>query len=498
MTFRRNVLLSYISQAYVTGIGLVMVPFYLQYLGAEAYGLVGFFTMLQAWFQLLDMGLSPTLSREVARFRAGAVTGGQLRLLLRAMEYFFLGIALLAALAAVAASGFIATQWLQPRELAAADVQEAVVLMALAVPLRWASGLYRGAVNGFERQALLAGFNVGTATARFVGVVAVLHFVSASPRAFFVYQLLVAFLEVAGLWLIVHRLLPKADSSEARAQLSDIVGALRFSMGVSLTGAIWIVLTQADKLLLSRLLDLSDFGYLTLAVAVAGGVNVVSTPLAQNLMPRLAKLHAQGDEAALTALYRRSTRVIALAVGAVSGLLAFCAQPLLYAWTGDAVAAERAHAPLAWYALGNALLALTAFPYYLQYARGTLRLHLMGNVALAVVMLPMVGILAARYGAVGGGLAWFFAIALYFLVWVSYSHKKLLGHFWHWLWRDAGVYLLLPLMLAGCVAALIGQGSATRTDSFVTVFGVASALALLALFLVGRWSGRWPRRQPRT
>ena len=135
MTFRRNVLLSYISQAYVTGIGLVMVPFYLQYLGAEAYGLVGFFTMLQAWFQLLDMGLSPTLSREVARFRAGAVTGGQLRLLLRAMEYFFLGIALLAALAAVAASGFIATQWLQPRELAAADVQEAVVLMALAVPL---------------------------------------------------------------------------------------------------------------------------------------------------------------------------------------------------------------------------------------------------------------------------------------------------------------------------------------------------------------------------
>ena len=31
-------------------------PLYIKYMGAEAYGLVGFFTMLQAWFGLLDMG----------------------------------------------------------------------------------------------------------------------------------------------------------------------------------------------------------------------------------------------------------------------------------------------------------------------------------------------------------------------------------------------------------------------------------------------------------
>ena len=33
-----------------------------RFLGVEAYGLVGFFVMLQGWFLLLDMGLSPTMS----------------------------------------------------------------------------------------------------------------------------------------------------------------------------------------------------------------------------------------------------------------------------------------------------------------------------------------------------------------------------------------------------------------------------------------------------
>ena len=44
-----------------------MLPMYIKYMGAEAYGLVGFFSMLQAWFNLLDLRLTPTIGRETAR-----------------------------------------------------------------------------------------------------------------------------------------------------------------------------------------------------------------------------------------------------------------------------------------------------------------------------------------------------------------------------------------------------------------------------------------------
>ena len=72
MSLKRNILASYASQIYVTLVGILILPLYLKYMGAEAYGLVGFFTMLQAWFNLLDMGLTPTVARETARFRGGA------------------------------------------------------------------------------------------------------------------------------------------------------------------------------------------------------------------------------------------------------------------------------------------------------------------------------------------------------------------------------------------------------------------------------------------
>ena len=86
MSLRRNILVNYASQIYVTLVGIVVVPLYIKYMGAEAYGLVGFFAMLQTWFMLLDMGLTPTMARETARFRGGAISALTYRRLARALD----------------------------------------------------------------------------------------------------------------------------------------------------------------------------------------------------------------------------------------------------------------------------------------------------------------------------------------------------------------------------------------------------------------------------
>lgn len=86
MSFKRNILANYVSQIYVTLIGIIMLPLYMHYIGMETYGLVGFFAMLQAWFNLPDMGLTPTMAPETARFNCEATDALSLRRLLRAME----------------------------------------------------------------------------------------------------------------------------------------------------------------------------------------------------------------------------------------------------------------------------------------------------------------------------------------------------------------------------------------------------------------------------
>ena len=75
--------------------GIVFVPTYINYLGMEAYGLIGVFAILQAWMALLDMGMTPTLNREMARYKAGAISAEAILDLMRSIEWICAGIALL-------------------------------------------------------------------------------------------------------------------------------------------------------------------------------------------------------------------------------------------------------------------------------------------------------------------------------------------------------------------------------------------------------------------
>ena len=77
--------------------------------------------------------------------------------------------------------------------------------------------------------------------------------------------------------------------------------------------------------------------------------------------------------------------------------------------------ATKAAPVLTLYALGNGILALGAFPYYLQFAKGDLRLHMIGNAIFVVLLIPALIWATLQYGAIGAGWAWLGANAVYLL-----------------------------------------------------------------------------------
>ena len=257
MSLKRNVLASYASQIYVTLVGILLLPLYLKYMGAEAYGLVGFFTMLQALFNLLDMGLTPTVARETARFRGGASDALSYRRLMRALQVIFLVVALLGGGTIFVFSSLIAEGWLKVQTLPLTQVQLSLQLMSAGVALRWMSGLYRGCISGSERLVWLGSFNAFIATLRFIGVLPVLIWVDHSPSVFFGYQLVVAVIELAGLVAKAFGLLPAVPPgrqlgwSEA-SLFAPIRPVLKFSLTIAFTSLVWVLVTQTDKLVLSK------------------------------------------------------------------------------------------------------------------------------------------------------------------------------------------------------------------------------------------------------
>ncbi|MGZ4962768.1 MAG: oligosaccharide flippase family protein [Limisphaerales bacterium] len=419
-------LANYVSQIYVSLLNIVMVPLYIRYMGAEAYGLVGFFSMLQAWFQLVDVGLTPTMARETARFNGGAIDVLTIRRLLRALEIVFVTIAIVGAAAVFFGADGISSKWIKAQQLPLDAVREALMLMGAIVALRWVSGLYRGALTGLEHLTLLSVFNIFIATARFVLVILVFRWVGSTPSEFFAYQLGVALVELICLLIWTYRFLPKADSKPTKIALDlrPIRDVLKFSLSLAFTSTAWILVTQTDKLLLSKLLPLREYAYFTLAVLVANGVNLVSSPISAAILPRLTRLAAENDEAGMVALYRNATQLVGVLSISTSLVLAFFSYEVLRIWTGSPEIARQAAPILSLYAIGNGILAIAAFPYYLQFAKGDMRLHLIGNGLFVAVLVPGLIFATLRFGSVGAGYAWVFANALYVVLWVPKVHAR--------------------------------------------------------------------------
>lgn len=454
MSLRKNILANYASQIYVAAIGILILPLYIKYMGAEAYGLVGVFTMLQAWFGLLDMGLTPTIARETARYRGGSMSALAYRQLFRALSVIFVFIAVLGGGIICFMSDFIANKWLNIEELGTREVVIAVQIMAISLALRWLGGLYRGVITGSERLVWLSGFNIVIASLRFIAVFASMWLYGFTPLVFFLHQLAVAVFEVFGLFFMTSLLKPSLNKlvEPIGWSFKPVRPVLKFALTIAFTSSVWILVTQTDKLILSGILPLAEYGYFTLAVLVAGGIMILSTPISIVIMPRMARLHAENKHEEMIEVYRNSTQLVSVLAGSAAIVVAVYAEALVYAWTGDHSISSNAAPILRLYVLGNGVLAVAAFPYYLQYALGNLRYHLIGNAIIVLILIPAVIIAATYYGGVGAGYAWLSINTLYLITWVGYVHYKLVpGLHLSWIVKDVlCIYIPVSILLISC------------------------------------------------
>lgn len=478
MSLRNNIIANYASQAYITVISLLMVPLYIRYMGVEAYGLVGFYWMLESWFVLLDMGLTTTMQRETARYCAGVADGDAYRRLLRVLERLFLAAALAGGSAIYLLSHPISIHWLHNSHLPHAEVERAVRLIACILAFRWMGSLYRGTISGSERQVWLGGFNSAVATFRAGGLMLALIHIGATPTVFFAFQCVIAAAELIGMLLYAYRFLPAMTGNRSipkdGALLKPLIG---FSLAVGLSSMATTVVSELDKLMLSNILSLKGYGYFSIAILVADGVNRLSLPVMSAMLPRMSRLEAAHDHAGLIRIYRQSTQLVTVFAGSAAITIAFCAEPLLFAWTGDRALAVQTAPILQLYALGNGIMVLGIFQYYLQYAKGELRLHLIWTAFSVVVLIPSIIWAATRYGAVGSGFVWLGINLVAFMFWQPFVHARYAPSLnLKWYAQD-----VLVIASAACAAGYAGSALLLQGVGRWSVLAGVAACGLLVL-----------------
>jgi O-antigen/teichoic acid export membrane protein len=418
--------------------GLAFVPLYIRYLGMEAYGLIGLFAMMQAWLALLDLGMSPTLSREMARFTAGSHSAQSIRDLLRSVEIVCFALATAICLAVWSCSAWLASDWLKADRLSPAVVEQAISIIAFVIALRFVESIYRSALIGMQEQVWYNATNAVLATLRSGGAIVVLVWMSPTIEAFFLWQALMSLLTVSVLAIRVNRRLPAspAPASFSRQALNDIT---QFAGGMTGITLLAILLTQVDKLLLSRLLPLETFGMYTLASTIAGTLYMVVAPITTAMFPRLVELVPGGDQGRLVATYHRGAQLVSVLTAPAAMLLAFFGEGVIFAWSGNSALARQVGPILAALVVGSYLNGLMYMPYQLQLAYGWTSLALRTNVAAVVILIPAIFWLVPRFGPMGAAWLWIVLNSGYVLIAIHFMHRRILPlEKWRWYFADVG------------------------------------------------------------
>ena len=478
---KKNIAANFAGSIWQGLVNLIFIPFYIKFMGIESYGLVGVFATLQALFVILDMGLSATLNREMARLSTLPGREQEMRDLARSLEVIYWSIAIFIGIAVAAMAPYIAYHWVKAEHLSAQTIEQTLLIMGFAIALQWPASFYSGGLRGLQRQVLLNVIVISMSTLSGVGAILILWLISPTIQAFFSWQIIISVLNTCFLaWFFWHRIPHAGKTPTFQKQL--LARVWRFAAGMFGIGILATVLTQLDKIILSKMLTLEMFGYYTLAGVVAMSLIYLIGPVFSAIYPRFTQLVSLGDEDELKQLYHKSCQLMSVLTLPVTAIVAMFSYEILLLWTQNPLTAENTHILVSILICGTALNGLMNIPYALQLANGWTKLGLYSNLIALMVMVPMIVYLTSQFGAVGGASAWVILNSGYLLIVIPCMHRRLLiSEKWRWYWQDVGLPLVVSLIIAGMGRLLMGgQMTQAMTVLYVGIISI-STLAITAL-----------------
>ena len=334
-----------------------------------------------------------------------------------------------------------------PRDAAQAlsqqSVRLAVMLMGLSIAFQWPIAFYSGGLMGLQRQVLLNGINMVVATFRGFGAVLVLWLVSATVEAFFIWQILVVALHVFLLAYFLWKSLPPA-SAAPRYRPELLKSIWRFAAGMTTLAVTATILRQTDKIILSRMLTLEQFGYYSLASVGAMTLFRILGPIFESIYPQFTRLVESKDGVGVICLYHKSAQLVSVLVISSALVISMFSRALLLLWTRNPQTADNAHLLMSILMMGTALNCVIHVPYALQIAHGWTKLAFAVDSVSIIVLVPLMILLTRWFGAPGAAWVWVLLNLGYVFVSVPIMHRRLIiEEKWAWYFQDLGPPLLV-------------------------------------------------------
>lgn len=478
---KRNVAANLVGSGLVTILTVLITPLQIAILGIASYAIVGFIATLQVMFAAFDLGLSSTVTRELAADVSNGKTASHDLLTTASTVYWC--VAALIGFGLALSSDVIAARWFHSSGSDSVILADSLRVIALYLALRWPAALYVGVLGGLQRMDVLNIVKVGSAIVRLAGgIIVLLHW--RTLESFLYWTALSAVFEVTAYWFACRRVYPSMPFRFGFST-SAVRKVWRYSGSMSILSVLAILIVQMDRLMISKLQNLDVLGSYNLAYTAAAGLSIMIGAVNSAVFPWFASVQSLGNPSALRQKYFDATLAMMLFVGLAASILMFYGTPLIALWVNEREGL-RAGLPLALLAVGFLVAAAHTNAYNVAMACGRPKWHLRVNILIMLPYAAVMYVLVREYGAIGAALSWVLLNVSYAVLLLPPVHQHLLSiSSIDWLRKT-----ILPPVLIACVAfapfKFIGMAYSLQGFAEAAVICASVAAYLVGSFLVVR------------
>ena len=474
----KNIFYNLVGQGTILIVGSGAAKYIFTRLGEEGLGLIYFAIMVSTVLvAVLDMGIGASTVREVSSRHID--DPAYVQDLVRTASLFYWSSYCLVALATYWAAPFLVKGWIHLNVIDSGTATRALRVLLIAALLNLPRSLYASILRGLQRMEFNNLIDVLATVMQQLGIILILYF---GGNIFHVVYWFagVACAAVAGYFIVIA-----AFFSPAILVPGYSGGVVRQNQGYSsrmmAISLLSIILTQADKLIVSKLLPVGLLGIYLFSSAMGNRTLMVTGAIAQGVFPSFSSLFAAGSTKHLAAQYAKFQDLVCFAMLPLYAALAFAARPMLsYLFNPDL--AHRLLAPVILLSLGYYMNTTVTIPYMFSLAVGKPGIAARMNFYAIFTVLPVTFACIYWGGLVGAGFSWVF----YHIFAYSYGVPRICSECLGMKSREWFYHVLRIFLLAGATYGLalvavqfLFEGS---TLALAAGYAAASALFLAASY----------------
>lgn len=446
----KNILANLLSRFWSLISIFIFIPIYIKFLGIELYGLVSFFATMQSVLFLLDAGLSVTLRREFS-FGVNNIENRRRKFkLLRSMELCYFVIMAFALGLSFFGAEFIVYQWLNTGNINQHIAITTIRLMGVSIALQFLSTLYYGGLLGLEKQIITNVYQIGWAIMKNGCVLLILWLISPDIRLFYLWFIIADILYLLILRNTIYKSLSVDNSfSWNFNELNNLKNIWKYAAGMLTISIISAFNFQMDKIVISKLLPISELGIYNLAFSLSQLPAILLNAISIAIFSRFVYYFSINESQKLKKLFLLSNKILGIFAICVSISMCFYSNELFLIWTRNTELATKVWLPATILTAGSMFMSLQIIPFNLALAHGVTKINTYFGLINIVVLIPLLITLITMRGIIGASISWFFILFMFTPIYNCYVYNKFISNTWfNWFIKDTIFPVLFVLTLS--------------------------------------------------